>query len=37
LLGIPVVVASVQTPRKMELLGNTGALLGVFGYLLGAR
>jgi hypothetical protein len=37
LLGILVVVASVPTPSNTGLLGSTGALLGVFGYLLGGR
>ena len=37
LLGVFVVAARVPTPSKTGLLGTTGALLEVFGYLLGAR
>jgi hypothetical protein len=37
LLGVLVVAASVPSPSKTGLLGTTGALLWVFGYLLGAR
>jgi len=36
-LGLLVVVASVPTPSKTGVMGMTGVLLGVFGYLLGAR
>ena len=37
LLGMLIVMASVPTPIKSGVLGMMGVLLGVFGYLLGAR
>jgi apolipoprotein N-acyltransferase len=36
-LGLLVVVASVPTPSRTEPVAMIGVLLGVFGYLLGAR
>ena len=36
-LGLLVVVASVPTPSRTGLVAMMGVLLGVFGYLLGAR
>jgi apolipoprotein N-acyltransferase len=36
-LGLLVVVASVPTPSRTGLVAMIGVLLGVFGYLLGAR
>jgi len=35
--GLLVVVASVPTPSRTGLVAVMGVLLGVFGYLLGAR
>jgi hypothetical protein len=35
--GLLVVVASVPTPSRAGLVAVMGVLLGVFGYLLGAR
>jgi hypothetical protein len=37
LLGMLIVIASVPTPIKSGVLGMMSVLLGVFGYLLGAR
>ncbi len=36
-LGLLVIVASVPTPSRTGLVALMGVLLGVFGYLLGAR
>ena len=36
-LGLHVVVASMPTPSRTGVMGMTGVLLGVFGYLLGTR
>jgi hypothetical protein len=36
-LGMLVVLASIPSPSRTGLMATTGVLLGVFGYLLGAR
>jgi hypothetical protein len=36
-LGMLVVLASILSPSRTGIVATTGVLLGVFGYLLGAR
>lgn len=37
MLGMLVVLVSIPSPSRTALMATTGEVLGVFGYLLGAR